>query len=78
MICLIIDYGRAIQFYISIKSCDKGFSTMDLCIKFATKAPFVTNLTICFVAEQLFIVGLTIKAVAKLVCNILINIDVKS
>lgn len=51
---------------------------MDLCIKFAAKAPFVTNLTICFVAEQLFIVGLTIKAVAKLVCNILINIDVKS
>ena len=59
-----------------MKSCDKGFSTMDLCIKFAVKAPSANNLTIYFVAEQSFIVGLTIKTVTKFESNMVINMTV--
>ena len=51
---------------------------MDLCIKFAVKAPSANNLTIYFVAEQSFIVGLTIKTVTKFESNMLINMTVKN
>jgi hypothetical protein len=75
---MLIYCSRAIQFFIRMKSYDKEFSSIVLCIKFAKKVPFTTNLTIYFVAEQLFVVGLTIKTVVKLAYNMLIDMNINS